>query len=139
MFKRLIALLASLLPPSRDPVIDVQREFTAKEEELLQSLDELVRLLTRYGERGWARHFENAAQDLRAAIASGATPEEKAALGHNLRSVFGGMGSFNDLVIHPANGHKIAEADLSPVNERIYSLGNRIYELSYIFQEVRYR
>jgi hypothetical protein len=42
---------------------------------------------------------------------------------------FGGMGSLNDLVIHPRNGHTVAAADISPVNERLQALRSEIHDL----------
>jgi hypothetical protein len=36
-----------------------------------------------------------------------------------LLSAFGGMGSFDDLLIHPLNGHSISEEELSVVNEQL--------------------
>jgi hypothetical protein len=37
----------------------------------------------------------------------------------HLLSAFGGMGSLNDLVLHPTNGHLIPEADVGKVNEKL--------------------
>ncbi|WP_158903598.1 hypothetical protein [Burkholderia sp. L27(2015)] len=34
-------------------------------------------------------------------------------------SAFGGMGSINDLIIHPINGHQIAPSDVNATNEKL--------------------
>lgn len=48
----------------------------------------------------------------------------------DVRSAFGGMGSLNDLVIHPANGHEIASDDVDAVNNKLDALRSRIWQLS---------
>ena len=40
------------------------------------------------------------------------------------------MGSFNDLVIHPRNGHKIDDGAVAGVNERLGKLRGRMFELA---------
>lgn len=90
--------------------------------ELVSTLDDTLALLQSCGERHWAKWL---AGD-RAAIASGST----SAISH-LLSAFGGMGSFNDLYLSPANGHVLAEADVSTVNANLDSLRSRLYDLAY--------
>ena len=48
-----------------------------------------------------------------------------------LLSGFGGMGSFNDLVIHTINSHEIQEKDIPKVNERLASLRSKLYDLAH--------
>jgi hypothetical protein len=43
-------------------------------------------------------------------------------------SLFGGMGSFNDLVLHPLNGHLVEPDALAEVNERLEFLREEILE-----------
>jgi uncharacterized protein DUF6966 len=38
------------------------------------------------------------------------------------------MGSFNDLVIHPLNGHSVAAQEVGPVNEELDRLRSVMYE-----------
>lgn len=45
-----------------------------------------------------------------------------------LLSWFGGMGSFNDLVISIANGHDVTEEQEPAMNSRLDELRRRIYE-----------
>jgi hypothetical protein len=40
---------------------------------------------------------------------------------------WGGMGGFMDLIIHPANGHPIAEQDVDSVNRRLQELQSELY------------
>jgi len=85
-------------------------ELDTEENELLRVLDELVRLLRTWDEDHWADWVERD----RRLIADG-HPD---ALGH-LLAAFGGMGSLNDLVIDPANGHSITADRVRPVNDRL--------------------
>ena len=48
----------------------------------------------------------------------------------HLLSAYGGMSSINDLLIHPANGHKIQEADVAKVNDELRSLLSKVFALS---------
>jgi len=71
-------------------------------------------LLTTVGERNWVGHF--------AAHRNGQTA--------GFRSIFGGMGSFNDLVICRANNH-LVEADQEPLaNQLLRSLSSICYATS---------
>jgi hypothetical protein len=51
---------------------------------------------------------------------------DRYALDHFLKA-FGGMGSFNDLVIHPVNGHEISEEHIAPANDRLGVLRSRAW------------
>ena len=42
---------------------------------------------------------------------------------------YGGMGSFNDLLIHPANGHTISDAEIATTNDQLRELQSQVYEL----------
>jgi hypothetical protein len=83
---------------------------------LEQSLRELNTLLTSVGETFWAQWAARAADR----IASGGDFRD-------VRGVFGGMGSLNDLVIHPANGHAVADDEVAAVNQRLKELREKIY------------
>lgn len=50
-------------------------------------------------------------------------------VGHVL-SAFGGMGSSNDLVLSPLNGHKVDGDEVAILNRRLNSLLERIYSLA---------
>lgn len=83
--------------------------------------DEASKLLLGCDEKHWGLWLENCARRIRNFDFSGV---------EGLRGAFGGMGSINDLVLHPANGHKIIDLDLSTVNERWASLRGQIGALS---------
>lgn len=89
--------------------------------ELISALDETVALLRSCGEKHWAKWL---AGD-RASIANG-----NAAGVTHLLSAFGGMGSFNDLFLSPANGHSLSEADVSATNAKLNDLRTRLYGLA---------
>ena len=44
-----------------------------------------------------------------------------------LLSAYGGMGSFNDLVIHPVNGHCVAKDEVDRVNHSLAELRSGMY------------
>ena len=88
-------------------------DFDGVFRQLLVTLDELVALLRRVGEDRWA---DRIAAD-RQAIERG----DRHGLDHFL-SAFGGMGSLNDLIIHPLNGHDVGANDAEAVNELLSRL-----------------
>jgi len=105
------------------------------EADLLQALAEVANFLDRYRETRWAAHFRQCWNDLGTLIQEGAPGPEKAAVAARVRSVYGGMGSFRDLVIHPLNGHPVQENDVNAVNQTLDGLAGRIYDLSFAYQE----
>lgn len=88
---------------------------------LEQSLRELNTLLASVGETFWAQWTARAADR----IAAGGDPGD-------VRGAFGGMGSLNDLVIHPANGHSVPEDQVAGANRRLDELRERIYAESQV-------
>ncbi len=40
------------------------------------------------------------------------------------------MGSFNDLMLHPINGHSVKENDISQMNKKLSIQRNKIYDLA---------
>jgi hypothetical protein len=48
---------------------------------------------------------------------------------HLLRA-YGGMGSFNDLILMSANGHSVSDADYRGVNDRLDALRSEMYQLA---------
>ncbi len=47
-----------------------------------------------------------------------------------LISIFGSMGSFNDVIIHPLNGDHIDLADVDSVNKTLHALATEIHDLA---------
>jgi hypothetical protein len=95
-----------------------EADFDAQYDRLLANLDGAVALLRAYAKGHWADWLESD----RAKIAGG----DRYALDH-LLSAFGGMGSLNDLVIHPVNGDPIEEVDVDPVNRRLHGYRHEIW------------
>jgi hypothetical protein len=92
-----------------------------KREELLNKLAEAETLLTHYGEDHWASWLRRDASLIRTGDGFGL---------EHLLSAFGGMGSFNDLILHSMNGHRIREEEMRPVNDRLNQLRSEIFELA---------
>lgn len=88
-------------------------------DELRRELDALDDLLTEVHEDWWASWARRMSERL----ADGCDPAE-------VRAAFGGMGSLNDLVIHPVNGHVVEEDSIDTVNARLRAAQSRIFELS---------
>ena len=88
--------------------------------ELRTVLAELQDLLDDVGERFWARW----ARERAAALAWGRLEP------HDLRYVLGGLGSLNDLVLHPANGHDIDRDDVDELNARLTRLRAHLWQLT---------
>jgi hypothetical protein len=90
--------------------------------ELAGLVQEAADLLLAHGETHWANWMRANAQRIRDLDFGG--------VGGTL-AAFGGMGSINDLILHPINGHKIEESDVEPVNDGLRSLLERIYQLAW--------
>lgn len=88
---------------------------------LLEAMEDLRVLLERHGARRWAAWIR---KDV-AAIRRG----EGRGVDHFL-SAFGGMGSLNDLIICPENGHRIARDDVERVNRRLAEARSRAHALA---------
>jgi hypothetical protein len=88
---------------------------------LIEKVDELIRLMEKHNEKYWSEYFRKAIGMVK---------------DRNFRGIelilksFGGMGSFNDLVITRINGHTIQERDEEMVNEKMKELKENIYKLS---------
>ena len=90
-------------------------------EELLAVILELQRELHRVGERTWADWLQRAAAQVAGGDSNGVD---------RIVTAFGGMGSFNDLVIHPVNGHEVAESDVGEFNLRVARLREHLHGLA---------
>ncbi|SDQ75759.1 hypothetical protein [Microbacterium sp. cf332] len=86
------------------------------EPDLRAALEELASLLRSVGADPWAEWASRSADH----VAAGGDPTA-------IRRAFGGMGSLNDLVIHPINGHRVASSQVAEANERLSLLRQRIF------------
>ena len=91
-------------------------------EELANCLNAAVNLLRSVGEAKWSNWLSTDEQRIRQLDFYGI---------EHLLSAFGGMGSINDLVLHPINGHKIEISEISATNERFQELKGQFYDLAW--------
>lgn len=90
-------------------------------DELTSVLESLEALLQAHGERHWSAWIEADRRRIAASDVFG--------LDH-LLSAYGGMGSLNDLILCPENGHLIRPDDVRAVNDRLRDLRSRAYDLA---------
>ena len=76
-------------------------------------------LLTRHKVKGWTPNLSRA----RRSIEKGAARKSA----RDILSWYGGMGSFNDLIIYQINGEKRDKEDRGEINERLRRLQETIY------------
>jgi len=79
-------------------------------QKLVSELEKGAKLLRSCSENHWAEWLEKCANLLRAGKFQGIERFEGA---------FGGMGSINDLVLTPINGHTMQESEVSNYNEKL--------------------
>ncbi|MEW6357763.1 MAG: hypothetical protein AB1696_15630 [Planctomycetota bacterium] len=108
-----------------------------REQRLLDLMAELADFLDRYGEAHWAGHFRTCRERLGYLIQEDAPREEKAEAAAMIRSAYGGMGSFNDLIICRTNKHPVEESEEEAVNTELQRLSGEVYEASWLYQERR--
>lgn len=87
-------------------------------EDLEEDVVGLIALLTKHGEQGWATWLGEALAPLRAGDPAGVD---------RLLLAYGGMGSLNDLVLHPVNGHTIDESEIDHANEELGAFTSRMW------------
>lgn len=87
----------------------------------MAALAELAGLLRTYDVTHWAAWIEHDGE----LIGRGDDEGVRHFLG-----AFGGMGSLNDLIIHPVNGHPIQADRVDEVNERLRRLTSEAYGLA---------
>lgn len=86
---------------------------------LTEGLEQAAALLEDHGEdhwSGWVTRYR-----------IGLAAHDPAAFNHIL-GAYGGMGSFNDLLLLPMNGHLVDAGEESAVNERLDTLRTVIWE-----------
>jgi hypothetical protein len=88
---------------------------------LLRLLDEATELLRAYDGAHWAGWLERGAHLVRVHDLYGV---------EHLLKAFGGMGSLTDVLIDPANGHRVVVENVDAVNQRFGRLRNSVYILA---------
>jgi hypothetical protein len=92
-----------------------------KTRELHSLLEQTIELLDSCEEEHWSQWLEKSKNRIENGDFSGV---------NYLLNAYGGMGSFNDLVIHRLNGYKISEDEVKAVNDRLNNLRGRMFELA---------
>ncbi|WP_033289971.1 DUF6966 domain-containing protein [Amycolatopsis jejuensis] len=85
--------------------------------ELAADIDALLVLFERVDEQHWTRWASAVRTDIANSDAHCLT---------RVLGAYGGMGSFNDLLIHPLNGHRVTLSDVDDVNRQLDGLRTRI-------------
>ncbi|GAB1268088.1 hypothetical protein NBRC116493_13410 [Aurantivibrio infirmus] len=89
--------------------------------ELINELDECAKLLRGCSEDHWAQWLEKSSALLKNGHFRGIEHFEKA---------FGGMGSANDLILHPVNGHSIRETEVDMYNKKLKQHFDKSHKLA---------
>ncbi len=89
--------------------------------ELVKKLREASALLKSAGEHHWASWLDNSLTRIERSDISGVD---------HLLGAYGGMGSFNDLILMAVNGHSVNDDNYRDVNDRLNTLRSKLYELA---------
>ncbi|WP_394515883.1 hypothetical protein E7738_17470 [Pantoea sp. SGAir0430] len=87
----------------------------AMKNEIKRVTKEIIKILLDNGEVSWARYFDKCLRQLDDDYHEGI---------YNLRTAYGGMGSFNDLVLH-SNGNPLKKE-----NARLDQLRKELYQVT---------
>lgn len=85
--------------------------------QLAELAEQVAELLFSCGETGWGEWFRNDARRIRNLDLYGV---------EHLKLAYGGMGSINDLVLHPRNGHVLRDEEIGSGNEKLRALLSKI-------------
>ena len=88
---------------------------------LCQRLRETSTLLRRAGESHWAKWMDESLRRIENSDLAGVD---------HLLNAYGGMGSFNDLILMAANGHTVSDVDQHALNDRLATLRSELWELA---------
>ncbi len=88
---------------------------------LCERLRDTAQLLRKVGESHWAKWMETALRRIENGDFSGV---------EHVLGAYGGMGSFNDLVLAAVNGHAVNDDNWRDYNDRLDSLRGELYTLA---------
>ena len=88
--------------------------------ELCKTVESIIDQLQFVEEMEWAKQLSICLAQIRNSDINGID---------RLYRLFGGMGSLNDLVIHPMNKHKISNDKVNEVNMELRSSLTKVYQL----------
>ena len=100
----------------------INMEFDPKQRDaIIDTATQLTTLLTNVGEDLWVNTIDHAIDILK---------EDKYEEGTRLLlSMFGGMGSLNDLAVDPYSGHPVSNEALLSINQQLKLYLNELYSL----------
>ena len=99
----------------------MENDLKQKTQQLIAILEQIEHLLVAHGEQHWSAWIKGEITAIKKYDAHG--------IGH-LLSAYGGMGSFNDLWLCAANGHRIGESETKEVNATLSALRSEAYTLA---------
>jgi hypothetical protein len=97
-----------------------------EEQRFLGLLEQIIALLELHEVRHWPARLADIAARFREAGATGEEWKRREAL-DELRGLYGGMGSFNDLVIGERGAPVTARLELAAINDELNALRRRLY------------
>jgi hypothetical protein len=92
-----------------------------KTKNLITKLNELIQILALCGAAHWAKWFRKARESLNQSDFCGI---------QKVLDAYGGMGSFNDLVIEKYSIHKWGSPEVAEANQKISDLRDKIWDLT---------
>ena len=95
---------------------------------ILAKLEEIRSILERHKVQFWPDFLAERARQLQAAYSLGHKRAKQEAL-EELEMLYGGMGSFNDLVISREGGHDITIRNAPGVNDKLNKLRSQLYQM----------
>ena len=125
---RFLGLVAGPIDPSVR-ALGPQTAVGAKALELVRVLDELVSLLQADGEMHWSLWMREASHRISANDLAGV---------HKVLGAYGGMGSFNDLIVGQSSvdGRVVLSDDIDALNSSLSGLRSSAYELALELREM---
>ena len=104
------------MPQPYDPPTDADAQGLTRDAQAMH-IEELIQLLLRHGEMWWRSKFEGLVDRVH---------NEDVSVYDEILSFYGGMGSFNDLVIDAGNGHDVREQEIYPADMQLDVLRGEI-------------
>ena len=104
-----------------DGMKPMENDIKQKTQQLISILEQIEHLLVTHGEQHWSAWITRDITVIKKYDAHGIV---------HLLSAYGGMGSFNDLWLCAANGHRIDEMEVSGVNDTLSALRSEAYTLA---------
>lgn len=92
-----------------------------KMRKLIAMLEQATQFLRECDENNWATWLADCAARLRRHKIEGI---------ERLLDAYGGMGSLNDLLLHPINGHRLKESEVGQFNDRLQEIRTSLYDLA---------